>query len=325
MKAAVYEKYGSPDVLEAREIEKPDPKDDEVLVKVYATTVTSGDVRVRSLKVPFGFKLLVRIMFGFSGPRQPVPGLEFAGKVESVGKNVREFKQGDEVFGASGNFGANAEYLVVPENEAILTKPKNMNFEESAVVPFGAISSLIFLRDFGQIQSGQKVLINGASGSLGIFAVQLAKYFGAEEVTGVCSGSNAEMVKSLGADNVIDYTKEDFTKNGETYDMIFDTVGKTYFSDCKNSLTRNGRFLMAVAGIPQYLQVLWTKLFGSKKAISGVAQNTKKDLSFIKNLIEAGKIKTFVDKTYTLEQIAEAHNYVEKGHKRGNVVIKVQS
>ena len=325
MKAAVYEKYGSPDVLEAREIEKPDPKDDEVLVKVYATTVTSGDVRVRSLKVPFGFKLLVRIMFGFSGPRQPVPGLEFAGKVESVGKNVKEFKQGDEVFGASGNFGANAEYLVVPENEAILTKPKNMNFEESAAVPFGAISSLIFLRDFGQIQKGQKVLINGASGSLGIFAVQLAKYFGAEEVTGVCSGSNAEMVKSLGADNVIDYTKEDFTKNGETYDMIFDTVGKIHFSDCKNSLTKNGRFLMAVAGIPQYLQVLWTKLFGSKKAISGVAQNTKKDLSFIKNLIEAGKIKTIVDKTYTLEQIAEAHNYVEKGHKRGNVVIKVQS
>ncbi len=322
MKAAVYERYGSPDVLEAREIEKPIPKDNEVLVKVYATTVTSGDVRIRSLKVPFGFKLLVRIMFGFSGPRQPVPGLEFAGKVESVGKDVAEFKQGEEVFGASENFGANAEYVTVPENGAILTQPENMNFEESAAVSFGAISSLVFLRDFGQIQSGQKVLINGASGSLGIFAVQLAKYFGAE-VTGVCSGSNAEMVKSLGADKVIDYTKEDFTQDDETYDIIFDTVGKIYFSDCKNSLTKNGRFLMAVAGIPQYLQVLWTKLFGSKKAISGVAQNTKKDLTFIKNLIEDGKIKTVIDKTYSMDEIADAHDYVEKGHKRGNVVIRI--
>lgn len=322
MKAAVYKKYGSPDVLETQELEKPTPKDNEVLVKVYASTVTSGDVRIRSLKVPFGFKFLVRIMFGFLGPRQPVPGLEFAGKIESVGKDVTLFNVGDEVFGASDNFGANAEYVTVSEDGVILTKPSNMNFEESAAVAFGAISSLVYLRDFGQIQSGQKVLINGASGSLGIFAVQLAKYFGAE-VTGVCSGSNAEMVKSLGADEVIDYTKENFTQNGQTYDIIFDIVGKIYFLDCKNSLTQNGLFLMAVAGIPQYLLVLWTKIIGNKKAIAGVVSNTKKDLIFIKELIEDGKIKTVIDKTFPLEQISEAHRYVEKGHKQGNVVITI--
>jgi NADPH:quinone reductase-like Zn-dependent oxidoreductase len=322
MKAAIYTRYGPPEVLQIKEIEKPVPKDNEVLVKVYSTTVTSGDARIRGLNVPFGFKLLVRIMFGFTGPRKPVPGFELAGKIEAVGTDVKEFTEGDEVFGSSENMSANAEYVAVPEEGAIAIRPSSMPFAESAAVSFGAISSLIYLRDFGNIQKREKVLINGASGALGIFAVQLGKHFGAE-VTGVCSGLNAEMVKSLGANKVIDYTKEDFTQNGETYDIIFDTVGKISFSDCKASLKENGRFLMAVAGIPEYLQVLWTKISGSRKAIAGVAFNTKKDLLFIKELIETGKLKTVIDKTYPLEEIAKAHAYVEKGHKKGNVVIQL--
>jgi len=320
MKAIVYERYGPPDVLVLKDVEKPIPKNNEVLVKVYSATVTSGDARIRSLNVPVGFKLVTRVVFGIFGPRKPIPGFELSGEVEAVGKDVTHFKKGDQVFGSSDKFGCNAEYVAVSEDGVIATKPSNMTYDEAAAVPFGALSSLVYLRDFGKIKSGQKVLINGASGSLGTFAVQLAKYFGAD-VTGVCSSTNIEMVKSLGTDKVIDYTKEDFTKNGDTYDIIFDTVGKISFSNCKNSLTQNGRFLLAVAGIPQFLQVLWTMIISRKKAVAGVALNKKEDLIFIKELIETGKIRSVIDRRYPLEQAAEAHSYVEKGHKKGNVVI----
>lgn len=322
MKAIVYTNYGAPDVLKLKEVEKPISKDNEVLVKISATSVTSGDARIRSLNVPFGFKLITRLVFGISGPRKPISGFEFAGKIEAVGKNVKQFKEGDKVFGSSDKFSCNAEFVTISEDGVLATKPSNMTYEEAAAVPFGALSSLVYLRDFGKIQSGQKVLINGASGGLGTFAVQLAKNFGAE-VTGVCSGSNVEMVKSLGADNLVDYTKEDFTKNGETYDIIFDTVGKISFSNCKNSLNQNGRFLLAVAGIPEYLQVLWTMIIGSKKAVAGVALNSKEDLIFVKELIAVGKVTSVIDRRYPLEQTAEAHSYVDKGHKKGNVVITV--
>lgn len=324
MKAIVYTKYGPPDVLELKEVAKPTAKDNEILVKIYATTVTSGDSRLRSLTVPLGFWLISRIVLGLRKPRKTILGVELAGEIECVGKDVKLFKEGDQVFGSSdAGFGCHAEYKCLPEDGVVAIKPVNMTYEEAAAVPFGALSSLIYLRDFGKIQSGQKVLINGASGGLGTFAVQLAKYFGAE-VTGVCSTSNLELVKSLGADKVIDYTKEDFTKGGETYDIIFDTVGKTSFSRCKSSLKQNGRCLLAVAGVPHFLQMLWTSMIGSKKVVCGVAVFTKEDLIFVKELIEAGKIKSVIDRRYPLEQTAEAHSYVDKGHKKGSVVITLE-
>ncbi len=323
MKAIVYKKYGPPDVLELKEVEKPAARDNEILVKIYATTVTSGDARLRSLNVPPGFRLITRLFFGFRKPRKPVLGIELAGEIESVGKDVKQFKKGDQVFGASDNMGCYAEYVALSEDGPVATKPANMTDEEAAAVAFGALSSLVYLRDFGKIQSGQKVLINGASGALGTFAVQLAKYFEAE-VTGICSTANLELVKSLGADIVIDYTKEDFTKNGETYDIIFDTVGKISFSHCKNSLKQKGRCLLAVAGIPQFLQMLWTSIVSGKKVVAGVAAFNKEDLIFLKELIEAGKIKSVIDRRYPLEQIAEAHRYVDTGRKKGSVVITLE-
>lgn len=322
MKAIVCTKYGPPEVLQLKEIEKPAPGENEVLIRIHATTVTSGDARVRGLNVPLGFGLITRLVFGIAGPRKQILGLELAGEVEAVGKMVQRFKKGDTVFGSSEGFGCYAEYVAVPEDGAIDVKPSNMTWEEAAAVAFGALTSLVFLRDFGKIQSGQKVLINGASGALGTFAVQLARHFGAE-VTGVCSTTNLELVKSLGADKVIDYTEKDFSNDGETYDIIFDTVGKVSFSRCKKSLKQNGRFLLAVAGIPQFLKMLWTSIIGSKKLVTGVAAFKKEDLIVVKELIEAGKIRSVIDKTYPLEQISEAHRYVDQGHKKGNVVITV--
>ncbi len=322
MKAVVYKKYGPPDVLHVEEVPKPVPNDDEVLIRVHSTTVTSGDARLRGMNVPTGFGLITRLFFGISAPRRPILGVEFSGVVESAGKNVKEFTQGDPVFGASGKFGCHAEYVVVPEHDAIAKKPENLSFDEAAAVSFGALSSLVYLRDLGKIRSGQRVLINGASGALGTYAVQLAKHFGAE-VTGVSSTANLELVKSLGADHVIDYTARDFTDEREIYDIIFDTVGKLSFSGCKNSLTKNGRFLLAVAGIPEFLQVLWSTVSGSKKAVAGVAAFTKEDLAFVKGLIEAGEMRTVIDRRYPLEKIVDAHRYVDKGHKKGNVVITV--
>ena len=320
MKAIVCTKYGPPDVLQLKDIEKPIPKDNEVLIKVHATTVTAGDVRTRSFTWAPWFWLPGRIMYGFSKPRRKIPGNELAGEIEAVGKDVSRFKKGDQVFGIVWDVrfgGASAEYICFPENEVAL-KPANMTYEDAAAVPIGGLTALVLLRK-GKIQSGQKVLILGASGSVGTFATQLASYFGAE-VTGVCSTTNLELVKSLGAQTVIDYTKDDFTRNGQTYDIIFDAVIKTSFSRCKSSLTPEGTFITVDWPL---LQVLWTSLFGRRKVVIGIAQRIE-DLVFIKELIEAGKIKSVIDRRYPLDKIVEAHRYVDKGHKKGNVVITLE-
>jgi NADPH:quinone reductase-like Zn-dependent oxidoreductase len=263
-------------------------------------------------------------------PRNPILGLYLAGEIESVGKDVKRFKEGDQVYAATWGYGlgAYAEYKSMPEKAVVAIKPANMTYEEAAAIPNGALTALPFLRDKGNIQSGQKVLINGASGAVGTAAVQLAKYFGAE-VTGVCSTTNLEMVKSIGADKVIDYTREDFTKSGETYDIVFDTVGKSSFSRCKSSLKQTGIYLTTVPSLAIFPQMLWTSKIGNKKAAIAFtalrsASAKTKDLTHLREIIEAGKLKAVIDRTYPLEQIAEAHRYVEKGHKKGNVVITLE-
>ena len=322
MKAIVYREYGSPDVLKLEEVEKPTPKDNELLIKIHATTVTATEATFRR-----GEPLIARLFTGLTKPKNTRLGEELAGEIEAVGKDVTRFKIGDQIFGTAGpEFGANAEYICLPEDGVLTIKPANMDYEEAASSVDGVLTALPFLRDTGNIQSGQKVLINGASGSVGAAAVQLAQVFGAE-VTGVCSTSNVELVKSLGADKVIDYTQEDFTQSQETYDLIFDTVGKTSFARCKKTLKPNGIFLeAAINGLGLLPQVLWTSMFGSKKvkiAATGLRPegDRRKDLVFLKELIEAGKIKPVIDRCYPLEHIAEAHRYVDTGHKKGNVVI----
>ena len=316
MKATVYTKFGPPEVLHLQEVEKPTPKDNEVLIKIYATTVVKEDPDMRASP---GFN-------GFLKPRNPILGQELAGEIEAIGRDVTRFKPGDPVFGI-GMFGAYAEYKCMSENGALALKPVNMSYEEAVSVPNGALTALPFLRDQGHIRRGQSVLIYGASGSVGTAAVQLAKCFGAE-VTGVCSTANLDMVKALGADKVVDYTQEDFTRNGETYDIIFDTVGKLSFSQCKSSLTDEGIYLSTVPTPVMMLQALWPARSGSKKVkfiAAGLrpAREKIKDLVFLTELIEAGKIKPVIDRCYPLEQTAEAHRYVEQGHKKGNVVITV--
>jgi len=321
MKAVVCTEYGSPDAMQLKEVEKPTPKENEVLIKIYATTVTSADIRIRKAD-PFP----VRFFYGFTRPKNnTILGSELAGEIEAVGKNVKQFKVGDPVFAGAGiSLGANAEYICLPEAGAIAIKPTNMTYEEAAAIPFGATTSLIFLRDKGKIQSGQDVLIYGASGALGMAAVQLAKFFGAQ-VTGVCSTAKLELVKSLGADNVIDYTKEDFTQSGKTYDIIFDTSGKSPFSGCVSALKNNGLYLRAVhINLSPILRGLWTSITSSKKVISVTAIERKEDLIFLKELIEMGKMQSIIDRRYPLEQTAEAHRYVEQGHKKGNVVLTVE-
>ncbi len=328
MKAIVYTEYGSPDVLQLNEVEKPTPKDDELLIRIFAAPVSFGDILARKFNttsprhftMPALFWLLARLDFGLSKPRKTILGSEFAGEIEAVGKTVTRFRAGDQVFGYRGaSFGAYAEYLCMSENGTVTTKPANMTYEEAATVPYGALTALNLLKKVN-IQSGQKVLINGASGGIGSAAVQLARHYGAE-VTGVCSTPRLELVKSLGADKVIDYTQEDFTQNGETYDLIFDILGKSSFSRCKSSLTPNGRYLLASFKVKQLFQMLWTSIIGSKKVVCALSFDKQEDLIHIKELVEAGTIKTVIDKRYPLEQAAAAHRYVEAGQKTGNVVI----
>jgi NADPH:quinone reductase-like Zn-dependent oxidoreductase len=316
MKAIVYTKFGPPDVLQLKEVRKPTPKDNEVLIKIFATTVVKEDPDMRASP---GYN-------GFLKPRNPILGQELAGEVEAIGKDVTRFKPGDQVYGIEA-FGAYAEYKCMPENGALAIKPTNLSYEDAASIPNGALTALPFLRDKGKIHRGQTVLIYGASGSVGIAAVQLARYYGAE-VTGVCSTANLELVRSFGADHVIDYTQEDFTKNGKTYDIIFDTVGKRSFSECKGSLTDEGIYLATVPTPAIMLQALLTAKSGGKMvkfAATGLrpASEKSKDLVFLSELIEAEKIKPVIDRRYPLEQMAEAHRYVGQGHKKGNVIITV--
>lgn len=315
MKAVTYQKYGAPEVLQLHEVEMPTPKDNEILIKVYATTVTSGDLKLRKAD-PF----IVRFFNGMNKPKNPILGAALAGVVEAAGSQVKGFKKGDRVFGFSA-FGAYAEYLTIPEEGAVAKMPANMSFEEAAAVPFGAISALYFLKK-GNIQQGQKVLINGASGSVGSFAVQLAKQMGAE-VTGVSSTANLDLVRSLGADRVIDYKKEDFSKNSQTYDLIFDAAGKASYPDSKNALEPNGYFISTGFGLSLLLQMLQTSMTGGRKVIMGMASETPEDLDYLRELMENGKIRPVIDKRFSLEEIPDAHRYAESGAKKGNVVITV--
>jgi NADPH:quinone reductase-like Zn-dependent oxidoreductase len=330
MKAIEYTEFGPPEVLHLIEVEKPAPKDNEILIKIHATSVNYGDVIARNFKavtpgtfnMPFLFWLLARLHFGLSKPKINIMGSEFAGEVESTGLAVDRFKKGDLVFGYMGqNMGAYAEYLCMPEDGVVRHKPANMSYEEAVTVPSGGMTALHILRN-AKIQPGQKVLINGASGGIGSHAVQIAKQFGAE-VTGVAGTPRLDFVKALGADHVIDYSKEDFTQNGETYDLIFDVLGRSSFARCKGSLEPNGVYLLASFKMKQLLQMLWTKVSGDKKVVCALSPQKTEDLVALKEMIEAGQIKTAIDRSFPLDQAAEAHRYVEEGHKQGHVVITV--
>ena len=322
MKAIVATKYGSPEVLELREVDKPAPKDNEVLVRVFATTVTAGDSRARGFNVPRSLWLPARLTLGLRKPKKAIPGMVLTGEIEAVGKEVKRFKKGDQVYAYDiTRLSTYAEYACVPEDAALAFKPSPLNYEEAAAIPFGAVTALHFLRK-GGIKSGQRVLIYGASGSVGTAAVQLAKALGAH-VTGVCSAKNVELVRSLGADRVIDYTNEDFTQRGETYDIIFDTVGKTSFSGVLKSLKDGGSYLQASTGPIQMAQMAWAAKRSGMTFVSGTATPTKETLADVNELVEAGKIKPVIDRCYPLEHIVEAHRYVDQGHKQGNVVVTV--
>ncbi|HSR29688.1 MAG TPA: NAD(P)-dependent alcohol dehydrogenase [Anaerolineae bacterium] len=323
MKAILWTKYGPPEVLQLREVEKPTPKDNEVLIRIYATTVTKGDCEQRSLKFHPMFSIPMRMYVGLIRPKRiTILGQELAGEVEAVGKGVKRFGPGDQVFGTAGfSFGTYAEYKCLPEDGLVAAKPANMTYDEAAAVPLGGLEALYYLRK-GNTRSGQEILINGAGGSIGTLAIQLAKYFGAE-VTAVDSTAKLDMLRSIGADRVIDYTQEDFTRSGETYDAIFDVVGKSPFSRSIRSLKQNGCYLLANPGLSQMVRGPWTSRTGSKKVISGRANPTTGDLVYLRELIEAEKIKPVVDRSYPLEQIIEAHRYVEMGGKKGTVVITV--
>ncbi|HGA0702519.1 MULTISPECIES: NAD(P)-dependent alcohol dehydrogenase [Bacillus] len=302
MKAIICTKYGPPNVLQLQNIEKPKPKKNEVLVKIHATSVSTGDCRIRGFNSPLLFWIPMRIILGFRKPRKPILGVELSGEIEDIGTDVTQFKKGDQIFALTElNLGGYAEYTCVHESGLIALKPTNVTYEEAAVIPFGGTSALHFLRK-GQIKKGQRVLIYGASGSVGTAAVQLAKYFGAT-VTAICSSSNFDLVTALGADNVIDYMKEDFTKRGEHYDIIFDAVGKYNKSLCTDALMPNGKYV-SVNGM--------------------MAKVSKEDMNLLKQLAETEKLKPVIDRTYRLEEIAEAHIYVEKGHKKGNVSITIK-
>jgi NADPH:quinone reductase-like Zn-dependent oxidoreductase len=329
MKAIVFTEYGAPAVLQLKEVAKPSPKDNQILVRVRATPVNYGDLTARNFahltssefNMPAFLFLPARMSFGWNKPKINILGSEMAGRVEAVGKLVTKFKPGDDVFAYIGmNMGANAEYLCLPETGTIALKPANLSYDEAATLPYGAIMAVSLLQK-ARLQPGQKILINGASGGIGSMAVQLAKHFGAE-VTGVCGTPRLEYVKSLGADKVIDYTREDFAQNGETYDLIFDILGRSSFSRCKGSLKPHGIYLLASFKSKALFQMLWTSLTGSQqKVICAMADEKAENLVFVKELVEAGKVRALIDKRFPLEQTAEAHRYVEEGHKQGNVVI----
>ena len=331
MKAAVYTQYGSPDVLHITEVAKPTPKDNEVLIRVRAAAVNFGDTLARDFasvtpgkfNMPLLMWLPAKLMIGYNRPRQTILGAEFAGDVEAVGKNVTRFKVGEAVFGyRAQNFGANAEYLCMPEDGLLAPKPANMSYEEAAAVPYGAITALTLLRKVN-IQRGQKVLIIGASGGIGSAAVQLAKHYFGAEVTGVCGPAKVEFVKALGADKVIDYTKQDFTQSGQTYDLIFDILGKGSFSRSKHLLNPNGHYFYASFKMKQVFQMLWTSRMSDKKVICALSNEKPEDLVFVKELVEEGKFKTIIDKCFPLEQTADAHRYCEGGQAGGKIIVRV--
>lgn len=325
MKAIIYTEYGSADVLHLADVPKPTPQENEVLIKIHATTVTTGDVNMRGFTfVPPGFGPMPRLMFGLRAPKKQILGVELAGEIESVGSAVTRFKPGDQVFGInSSSVGAYAEYVCWPETAPLVHKPSSLSYDEAAAIPFGAGTALPFVRNKANVQPGHKVLVVGASGGVGNYIVQLAKYYGAE-VTGVCSTKNVHLVKSLGADHIIDYTQEDYTERGETYDMIFDTVvGKTSFARAKKALKPNGLYLTIAGGPKELFQAMWTPMRGGKKVVASPVNENADDLRFLAELAEAGHIKAFIDRCYPLEQTAEAHRYVDTGRKRGNVVINL--
>lgn len=322
MQAIVYQQYGSPEVFKLREVERPIPNSNEVLVRVCATTATAADTMMRK-----GRPYIGRLYTGLKGPKRIVPGFEFAGQVVAKGKDVTLFKMSDKVFGGTTGLGCYAEYVCVNENDVITTMPANTSYIEAAPITGSAITVMNFLKRLGKIKAGDKVLINGASGALGTYAVQIAKHFGAE-VTAVCSSSNLELVQILGADDAIDYTTTDFTKNGKQYDIIFDTVGKSTFTACKNSLTKKGVYLSSVISLPLFIQMIWTSIVGGRKAKSSATgmlpvKTRLKYLADLKELLAARKIQTIVDHHYPLCMAAEAHEYVESGHKTGSIVITV--
>jgi len=323
MKAIVCTQYGPPDVLQLQQVDKPVPRDNEVLVKVHAATATATGLGART-----GKPLIARLFSGLTKPKSSILGVEFAGEIAAIGKDVTAFEVGDPVFGMTGATtpGAYAEFKCMPEDGAMLPKPDNISYDGAVAIVEGGLTALNFLHNKANIQQGQMALIYGASGSVGTASIQVAKYFGAD-VTAVCSSANFELVKSIGTDSVIDYRKDDFTKNGQQYDIIFDTLGKRSFAACKGSLTPNGIYLNS-GSAATILPMLWTSVFGRKKAILTAtyvrsASEIKKDLAVLKELIEADKIQAVIDRYYPLEKTADAHRYVETGRKKGNVVITI--
>ncbi len=324
MKAIVFRKYGSPDVLRVEEVEKPAPEDDEVLIKIYAATVATADCEARSFTFPAWFWLPLRLMFGVLRPRKPIQilGQELAGEIESVGKDVTKFKKGDQIFAAIQGFGAHAEYKCLPEGGAIATKPANMSYEEAVTFTVFALNALHFIRK-AALEGGQKILINGAGSSIGTTAVQLAKYYGAE-VTAVDSAGKLDMLRSIGANHVIDYAQEDFTRNGVVYDVILDVIGKSSYSRSIKTLAPDGRYIMANPKALPMLRGLWTNRTSTRKVMFELAREKAEDLLFLKELIEAGALKAVIDRRYSMDEIVEAHRYVASGQKKGHVVLSVR-
>lgn len=324
MKAVTYTKYGPPSVVSLTEVSKPIPRDNEVLIRIHATTVTTGDWRARSLHLPGGFGFMGRLVFGIRKPRQPILGTELAGVIESVGRTVTRFKAGDEVFAfTGGRYGCHAEYRAMAEDGLIAPKPGNLTFEEAAALSFGGTTALPFLRDKAGIRRGDRVLVVGASGGVGSAAVQIARHFGAE-VTGVCSTGNVDLVRSIGADRVIDYTKTDFTKSGGTWDIILDTTGTAPFARSGPALAAGGRLVVVLGTLAEALGLGRPPKASGKTVIASVSTVRPDDLQFLAGLAAAGQFMPVIDRSYPLEQAAEAHAYVDKGHKRGNVILTVR-